>query len=89
MWLRLPEPWSRLVMSPAAHQIHHSVDPAHYGRNLGNALAVWDWLFGTLYLPAATRERLSFGVPDQDASAHTIRGTLITPVMKAAAVLRG
>ena len=88
VWLRLPEPWSRLVMSPAAHQVHHSVDPAHYGRNLGNALAIWDWLFGTLYLPAATRERLSFGVPDQDASAHTVRGTLITPVMKAAAALR-
>jgi len=89
VWLRLPEPWSRLVMSPAAHQIHHSVDPAHYGRNLGNALAVWDWLFGTLHLPAPERERLSFGVPGEDASAHTIRGTLIRPVMKAAAALRG
>ena len=88
VWLRLPEPWSRLVMSPAAHQIHHSVDPAHYGRNLGNALAVWDWLFGTLYRPAAERERLSFGVPGQDASAHTIRGTLLTPMIRAAAALR-
>ena len=88
VWLRLPAPWSRLVMSPAAHQIHHSADPAHYGRNLGNALALWDWIFGTLYPPAAERERLSFGVPGQDASAHTIGGTLITPVLKAAAAIR-
>ena len=89
VWLRLPAPWSRLVMSPAAHQIHHSVDPAHYGRNLGNALAVWDWIFGTLYRPAAERERLSFGVPGEDATAHTVRGALISPMVKAAAALRG
>ena len=88
VWIRLPEPWGRLVMSPAAHQIHHSADPAHYGRNLGNALALWDWLFGTLYLPAAARERLTFGVPEPDEAAQTIRGALLTPMVRAAATLR-
>ena len=88
VWLRFPAPWSRLLMSPAAHQIHHSADPAHYGRNLGNALALWDWVFGTLYLPAAERERLTFGVPGEDAAAHTIRGALVAPIARAAATLR-
>lgn len=88
IWLRLPEPWSRLVMSPAAHQIHHSVDPSHYGRNLGNALALWDWAFGTLYLPAAEREPLRFGVPEMDRAAHSIQGALLTPMVKAVSALR-
>ena len=37
----------RLVISPAQHQLHHSTAPEHLGRNLGSALACWDWMFGT------------------------------------------
>jgi sterol desaturase/sphingolipid hydroxylase (fatty acid hydroxylase superfamily) len=51
----------RILISPAQHQIHHSRDPRHFNCNYGNVLAVWDWLFGTLYL-VREREALRFGL---------------------------
>lgn len=63
VWLSYGPMLEHLVISPAQHQIHHSRDPAHYGRNLGNSLAVWDWMFGTLYVIRGT-ERLQLGLSD-------------------------
>ncbi|WP_082856566.1 sterol desaturase family protein [Marinomonas atlantica] len=40
----LIEKW---LISPAQHQIHHSVARHHYDRNFGVMLAVWDRLFGS------------------------------------------
>jgi sterol desaturase/sphingolipid hydroxylase (fatty acid hydroxylase superfamily) len=51
VWMPISGWLGRIVQSPAHHQIHHSTDPAHANKNLGFALAVWDWAFGTLYLP--------------------------------------
>lgn len=51
----------RILISPAQHQIHHSRDPRHFNCNYGNVLAVWDWMFGTLYL-VREREELRFGL---------------------------
>jgi sterol desaturase/sphingolipid hydroxylase (fatty acid hydroxylase superfamily) len=44
--------WNRLILAPVMHQLHHSADPQHRGRNLGSTFGLWDWLFGTLYIPA-------------------------------------
>ena len=41
----------RIFVSPAVHQIHHSDLPRHWHRNMGGILSVWDWMFGTLYVP--------------------------------------
>lgn len=38
----------RILISPIQHQIHHSKNPAHYDRNFGVNLAIWDGLFGSL-----------------------------------------
>jgi sterol desaturase/sphingolipid hydroxylase (fatty acid hydroxylase superfamily) len=72
-------------MSPAHHQIHHSEDPAHFNRNFGSCLCVWDWAFGTLHAPQARRERLRFGAAPEagDAPAHSVTGVLITPFLAA------
>jgi sterol desaturase/sphingolipid hydroxylase (fatty acid hydroxylase superfamily) len=51
----------RILISPAQHQIHHSRDPRHFNRNYGNVLAIWDWMFGTLYL-VREKEELHFGL---------------------------
>ena len=48
LWLRFPERIERWIVSPAQHQLHHSVDPAHYGCNYGTWVAVWDRLAGSL-----------------------------------------
>lgn len=83
LWIPLTGTLGRILISPAHHQIHHSADPAHFDKNMGNCLAVFDWLFGTLHVPARKRERLTFGVT---AAAHELphdpqsaEGALLTP----------
>jgi sterol desaturase/sphingolipid hydroxylase (fatty acid hydroxylase superfamily) len=88
LWIRFGGLAGRLFMSPAHHQIHHSRNPAHFNKNLGSCLAVWDWMFGTLHVPQAERERLSFGVEPDRPDAHTIRGEVIIPVYRALAHLK-
>ena len=45
----------RWVVSPAQHQIHHSIAPEHIDKNFGATLAVWDRLFGSLTLSHNTK----------------------------------
>lgn len=61
VWLHFGRPLNRILYSPAHHQIHHSEDPRHWGKNLGGVLALWDWMAGTLYIPAE-REELTYGL---------------------------
>lgn len=35
------------LVSPAQHQIHHSVAPEHIDKNFGSMLSVWDRMFGS------------------------------------------
>lgn len=51
LWITVPGHWAKLVQTPAHHQIHHSADPRHFDRNLGLFLSLWDWVFGTLWIP--------------------------------------
>jgi sterol desaturase/sphingolipid hydroxylase (fatty acid hydroxylase superfamily) len=88
LWISFTGWLGHLFMSPAHHQIHHSRNPSHFNKNLGSCLALWDWMFGTLYIPATEREALEFGVEPDRAHAHTIKGELIAPFARAALVLR-
>ena len=88
LWISFTGWLGHLFMSPAHHQIHHSRNPAHFNKNLGSCLALWDWMFGTLYVPDAEREALEFGVEPDRAHAHTIRGELIAPFGRALLVLK-
>lgn len=59
-------PWlERILISPAQHQLHHSVAQKHYDKNYGVALAVWDWMFGSLHLSENEKE-LKFGLDETD-----------------------
>ena len=60
---------SRLLVSPHMHQAHHSSDPMHHHRNFGTALSLWDWLFGTLYIPPKD-ERFEFGLGVAQAATY-------------------
>jgi sterol desaturase/sphingolipid hydroxylase (fatty acid hydroxylase superfamily) len=53
--------WDLILITPAAHRIHHSDRKEHFDRNFG-ILTIWDWLFGTYYAPTA--EKLTYGVED-------------------------
>jgi sterol desaturase/sphingolipid hydroxylase (fatty acid hydroxylase superfamily) len=87
LWISFTGWLGRLLMSPAHHQIHHSRNPVHFNKNLGSCLAVWDWMFGTLYIPSAEPEKLEFGVEPDRPHAHTVRGELLAPFGRGAQVL--
>lgn len=81
MWLAFPRWLSHLVISPAQHQIHHSADPRHYDRNFGEVFAIWDWMFGTLYVPTE-REDLTFGLGEPQSHTNLWRAWTV-PVREA------
>ncbi|MEM6759992.1 MAG: sterol desaturase family protein [Pseudomonadota bacterium] len=65
IWISFGPVLERVLISPAQHQIHHSVDPAHHNRNFGETLALWDWMFGTLALAPRADAGLQFGLTDE------------------------
>ena len=67
IWISFGPMIGRIVVSPAFHQIHHSTDPKHWDKNYGNMLAIWDWMFGSMYLPEK-EETLEFGLSYPDGS---------------------
>lgn len=84
LWISLPGRAGRWLLSPAHHQIHHSVEERHHDRNFGSTLAVFDRLFGTLHLPTAKRERLRFGVDGIDYDPHGPKGAVLMPFVDTA-----
>ncbi len=69
IWVSYP-PWlSYILISPAQHQTHHSIDPKHFDRNFGFIFAIWDWAFGTLYVPRGY-EKLEFGICKEEPNPY-------------------
>lgn len=84
IWLSYGPGLSRILISPAQHQVHHSVDPRHWDRNYGFIFAFWDWIFGSLYVPRG-REQLVFGLPGSDPrDFSTVPRVYFLPFAKAA-----
>jgi sterol desaturase/sphingolipid hydroxylase (fatty acid hydroxylase superfamily) len=77
----------RLVQTPGHHQVHHSINPKHFNKNLGYCLSVWDWAFGTLYLPSKD-EKLTYGLGHPDSALETAMGSLIAPFGRAFAQVK-
>ncbi len=48
-----------LINGPEMHRWHHSTDKGR-NRNFATKLAIWDWLFGTSYLPGVNAQ--SYGL---------------------------
>jgi len=68
IWLDFGPVLDRVFVSPAQHQIHHSRAPAHFNKNYGEIFALWDWAFGSLYVPKG-RETLDIGLADATGRA--------------------
>jgi len=88
VWIAVTGPLGRVILSPAHHQIHHSDNPIHFDKNFGSCLSLWDWLFGTLYVPERKRERLTFGIGTRARTHHTAMGCLVMPFVRACERLR-
>ncbi len=67
VWLSWGSRLEHVFVSPSLHQVHHSPEPRHVDKNFGNVFALWDWLFGTLYVPRE-RERIRFGIAADEAA---------------------
>ena len=93
IWISYGRVLEHVLISPAQHQIHHSSAVAHHNKNYGEIFALWDWMFGTLYVPDR-HEKLIFGLADADgnriAQLHpTLRQTLLQPILASAREVRG
>ena len=75
VWLRFG-PLERVLVSPAAHHLHHSDRAEHFDRNFGNLLSIWDRLFGTWLSPPKRRPALRFGLGDETRAYRSIPAAL-------------
>lgn len=81
VWLRFG-PLERVLISPAAHQLHHSDAAEHFDRNFGNMLSVWDRLFGTYTPPQERPRRLRFGLGAETARYGSVLRLYGVPVLR-------
>lgn len=89
IWLSYGRLLNRVLISPAHHQVHHSVELAHRDRNFGVIFAFWDAIFGTLYAPDR-RERFDVGLTGVDPEDFTsVRRLYLLPFVKVARDVQG
>lgn len=88
VWVSFGPRIERWIVSPAMHQIHHSEDPRHFDSNFGGSLAIWDRMFGTLYIPDG-REVESFGLGSETVEYRSLSALYILPFVKAWRILKG
>lgn len=90
IWWSFGPLWGRVLISPAQHQIHHSKAERHWNKNFGEVFALWDWWFGTLYLPGQTREVIEFGIAGAARQEHaTLVQAYWVPFVNCARIIRG
>jgi sterol desaturase/sphingolipid hydroxylase (fatty acid hydroxylase superfamily) len=53
----------RVLNGPEMHRWHHATELEAPGKNFATKLALWDWIFGTAYLPPHKPAR--YGLPDE------------------------
>lgn len=87
VWVAFPASVERWLMSPAQHQLHHSSDPRHAGKNLGTWLSIWDRGLGTLALSPSDPVG-SFGLDTPNHDPHDLWSALSAPFVDAVQMLR-
>jgi sterol desaturase/sphingolipid hydroxylase (fatty acid hydroxylase superfamily) len=80
VWLSYGPRLGQWLISPAHHQLHHSVESRHWGCNRGSNLAIWDRLYGSLYVPGHQPESFRMGLgDDSEANWHNLRTIYVQP----------
>ncbi len=92
IWLSYGRVMEHILISPAQHQIHHSAAKKHFNKNYGSIFALWDWMFGSLYIPESY-EDLTYGVADADGTMieqphPTLRAALLHPFVESWQAIR-
>ncbi len=81
VWLPVRGALAYVIQSPAHHQIHHSVEKEHAGKNLGFCLSLWDWIFGTLFIPEEER-RFRFGIGQEGLEFNSVARLYALPFIR-------
>ena len=69
-----------IFISPAQHQLHHSIAFEHHDKNFGAAFAIWDWLFGSLH-HSVEFETLHLGIKkNQHDATHNLKNLYLDPI---------
>ena len=74
-------PLRYVLNNPQMHIWHHVRDlppGRRYGVNYGISLSLWDYLFGTAYVPSSGRD-IALGFPDVEAYPRGFLGQLAEP----------
>ena len=81
VWLSYGHKIEHLFISPAQHQVHHSLEEKHFNKNYGTWLALWDWLAGSLYV-TRRKEGLRFGLSEAELNhdPHSVGSILVAPL---------
>ena len=73
-----------VIGSPIMHQVHHSAEDHHRDVNMAGAGYLFDWMFGTLYIPAKG-ETWRWGLNEDElgeANPHnTLKGFFVEPLV--------
>ena len=71
-----------IIVTPAMHWIHHSIDRREADSNFGQIFSFWDRLFATYTLPALGGRRLEFGIAEFIKPAHqSLTTMMLTPFL--------
>jgi sterol desaturase/sphingolipid hydroxylase (fatty acid hydroxylase superfamily) len=73
-------PLRYVFVSPVFHRWHHAQEIRDV--NFASTFAVWDWMFGTYYMPAGQRPK-SYGISD-DAMPEGLMPQLVYPLLQKA-----
>ena len=55
-----------IIGSSVMHQIHHSRELPHRDKNFGTGFMLFDWMFGTLYMPKRGETYNRWGISDEE-----------------------
>lgn len=66
IWLPYTGWFGHIFISPAHHQIHHSVAREHWDKNQGIIFAFWDWMVGSLVVPERKNMKLTYGIDGRE-----------------------
>ena len=82
--------WSWLeyiLISPAQHQLHHSVAQRHNDKNFGAALAIWDYIFGSLH-HSVEIEELKLGIETKEQDFNKLSTLYFFPLIEIKNILK-
>lgn len=79
VWISYGSALERWLISPAQHQIHHSVEERHFDRNFGAVLAIWDRLGGSLCIADTANKPAAFGVEGESGKPHDLGTIYVKP----------